>query len=223
MRGVCLRRVGSSPTARTITVKATDTIVSVALTFFYALSLMSDNTPGNNKYIEPLLQNRIRFFNVVHDTEIKKYIDSITEELKSESNASSLFIEGYVYCILGVLYRSYVNNNYVYTSVSEKIKEVFDYIQGNIDKPLSTASLAEMFSYEESYFCRKFKSQTGLSPVEYIRILRLQKAKKMLKTTDETVNEVAIACGYQSTSYFIRCFRKYSDVSPTEFRRLQYK
>ncbi|MDD4699574.1 MAG: AraC family transcriptional regulator [Oscillospiraceae bacterium] len=187
----------------------------------FELSLMSDSSPGNNKNIDPLLQNRIRFVNLVRDEEIKKYIDYITEELERESDANSLFVKGYVYCILGVLFRNYVNNKYIYSSVSEKINDVIDYIQDNFDKPLSTASIADMFSYEESYFCRKFKSQIGLSPVEYIRILRLQKAKKLLKTSNQTVNEIATACGYESASYFIRCFRKHYDVSPTEFRRLQ--
>jgi len=187
----------------------------------FELSLFSDNTPGNKKYIEPLLQNRIRFFNIVHDVKIRKYIDFITDEFSRESNASSMFIEGYVYCILGILYRNYVNNKYIYTSVSEKIKDVIDYIQENFDKPLSTASLADMFSYEESYFCRKFKSEIGISPVEYIRILRIQQAKKLLKTSNENISEIATACGYESSSYFIRCFRKQYDVSPTKFRRLQ--
>lgn len=64
---------------------------------------------------------------------------------------------------------------------------------------------------------RKLKALTGLTPVQFIRHLRLEKAKHLLKTTDLHVSEVAYDVGFSDPAYFSRIFQKEFKVSPSYF------
>lgn len=65
---------------------------------------------------------------------------------------------------------------------------------------------------------RKVKALTGLSPVELLREMRLQRANKLLKTTGKTVSEVAYEVGFGTPGYFSSCFKKQYGKYPTEIR-----
>lgn len=68
---------------------------------------------------------------------------------------------------------------------------------------------------------RKVKVMTGMSPVELLREMRLQKAYKLLKATDKTVAEVAYEVGFGTPGYFSSCFKKQFGKYPTEIRESQ--
>ncbi|MCY1251201.1 HTH-type transcriptional activator Btr [compost metagenome] len=70
----------------------------------------------------------------------------------------------------------------------------------------------------ESNFSRLFKKQTGVSFVEYLTQLRMEKAKELLLRPDEKVYEIALAVGYQDSRYFSQIFRKYTGDTPSEYR-----
>ena len=65
---------------------------------------------------------------------------------------------------------------------------------------------------------RKVKQLTGQSPVEIIRVTRLKKAERLLKTTQMTVSEISYDVGFSSPSYFSKCFKDYFGVQPGEVR-----
>ena len=65
---------------------------------------------------------------------------------------------------------------------------------------------------------RKVKVMTGKSPVELLREIRLQRANKLLKSTDKTVAEVAYEVGFGTPGYFSSCFKKQYGKYPTEMR-----
>lgn len=66
---------------------------------------------------------------------------------------------------------------------------------------------------------RKVKALTGLSPVELLRQMRLQKAYSLLKTTDMTISEIAYSVGFSSPGYFSTCFKKQYGKYPTEMKK----
>lgn len=68
---------------------------------------------------------------------------------------------------------------------------------------------------------RKVKVMTGMSPVELLREMRLQRAYKLLKATDKTVAEVAYEVGFGTPGYFSSCFKKQFGKYPTEIRESQ--
>lgn len=82
------------------------------------------------------------------------------------------------------------------------------------DTDLSVESLAEALGMSRSVLFRKVKNATGQSPVELIRVLRLNRAQKLLESGSMTVQQVAYEVGFSSPGYFARCYKEKFGVSP---------
>jgi signal transduction histidine kinase/DNA-binding response OmpR family regulator len=95
-----------------------------------------------------------------------------------------------------------------------------DIIQQNLhDSDLNVEQIGEEIGLSRVQLYRKVKALTGQSPVELLRTARLQRGRKLLETTDQTVSEVAYAVGFTSPSYFTKCFKDEFNVSPSELNR----
>ena len=75
----------------------------------------------------------------------------------------------------------------------------------------------------EQYFCRLFKKAIGSSPIEYINEYRIKQAKRLLEESDLPVTEVCMECGYNNLGNFLREFRKYSGMTPLQYRKQSQK
>lgn len=94
-----------------------------------------------------------------------------------------------------------------------------EYVMDNItDNQLNVADIAKSMGLSRSQLYRKMKSLLGYSPNEYIRILRLKYAVKLLKT-DNQISDIAYQAGFSSASYFTKCFKDFYNESPTDYLR----
>jgi signal transduction histidine kinase/DNA-binding response OmpR family regulator len=90
-------------------------------------------------------------------------------------------------------------------------------VQANLhDSDLNVERIGEEIGLSRVQLYRKVKSLTGQSPVELVRTARMQRAKKLLETTSDSISEVAYAVGFTSPSYFTKCFKDEFGVSPSE-------
>ncbi|PKM49974.1 MAG: AraC family transcriptional regulator [Firmicutes bacterium HGW-Firmicutes-7] len=94
------------------------------------------------------------------------------------------------------------------------------YIRNNISKSLTLKDLADQASLSIYYFSHLFKKETGISPIEYIALTKINIAKTMLKTTQSSVSEIAESLGYSSSSSFINAFTSRVEISPMKFRNM---
>ncbi|WP_028559956.1 AraC family transcriptional regulator [Paenibacillus pinihumi] len=102
-----------------------------------------------------------------------------------------------------------------------KIEEIMHYIQENYaDSSLSVEALAEAAGYTPNYFSKLFKEVTGINSGEFIRKVRMEKAKELLKNEEYRVSEVAEMCGYPNSSYFYSAFKKDVGLTPSSYREL---
>ena len=92
------------------------------------------------------------------------------------------------------------------------------YIQKNYAHPLTLAQVAHHVALSPNYLAALFKRQFGRTIIDFLTEVRIEQAKELLKTTDRTVADVALAVGYQSPFYFSRAFKKAAGRSPNEFR-----
>ena len=97
------------------------------------------------------------------------------------------------------------------------LDEFQEYVTKNItDVQLNVVDIAQSMGLSRSQLYRKMKSLSGYSPNEYIRILRLKYAVKLLKT-DNQITEIAYQSGFSSASYFTKCFKDFYNESPTDY------
>lgn len=110
---------------------------------------------------------------------------------------------------------------YFYHYIAENaLPKSIKYISEHYPEDISIKTLSEIEHYNESYYCEWFRKKTGLSPREYIKKLRIAKAKELLLNSDYTVLQIAEQVGYSFNSSFSRIFKETEGISPDSFRRI---
>lgn len=104
-------------------------------------------------------------------------------------------------------------------SVRMEIRKVLNYIAENYGKQISLSDLADTACLSPNYFCRIFKSETGLNYTEYLSKYRLEQAKRLLRSTTLRTNEIAEQVGFRDYRYFCRIFKDATGLTCSEFRR----
>lgn len=109
------------------------------------------------------------------------------------------------------------------TKLTAAVKDSITYIQNHFNCELTTGIISKYVHYNEYYFMREFKKYTGKTIVEYITEYRLGKAKKLLRQSELTIEEIAFQVGFSSTSYFSHKFREMFFITPSDFRKSSQK
>ena len=97
---------------------------------------------------------------------------------------------------------------------------VLQYINGHFNELISIKQLADLIHVSESYLIRRFKKEMDKTPIQYINTLKVEAAKRLLGTTDMTIEEISDTIGCNSPKYFSRLFKKYTVLTPGNFRKL---
>ena len=124
------------------------------------------------------------------------------------------------------LRKSFLNNPFTGATTialtkldNEFIKKLNTLVQENIsESDFNVENMAEHFNMSRASFYRKVKGVLDLTPNEYIRVERLKKAALLLREEDFKVNEVCYMVGFNSPSYFTKCFQQHFNILPKEFQ-----
>ncbi len=108
-------------------------------------------------------------------------------------------------------------------NVEKKLAAILEWIRVHALGDVSVSSIARQFNYNRDYLTRYFKKEVGMSIQEYIHHQKLSKAKYLLTSTNANIKTVADAVGIHDEKYFMRLFKKYEKVTPTEFRKAYYR
>ncbi|WP_191089458.1 MULTISPECIES: AraC family transcriptional regulator [Paenibacillus] len=99
------------------------------------------------------------------------------------------------------------------------VQPLLVYLSEHYREPISIAQAARICCVTPNYLCNLFKRATGSTMVEYINMLRIHEASRLLRLRRMTVQEVALQVGYSSLTYFGRVFRRIKHMTPTEYVR----
>lgn len=101
----------------------------------------------------------------------------------------------------------------------EFMQRVLDMLDKNLDnQELSMEDFAMKLCMSRTVFYRKLKSIVGVTPVEFMRDIRIKKAAQLIEHTDYSFSQVAYMTGFADAKYFGKCFKKVMGVTPTEYR-----
>lgn len=107
--------------------------------------------------------------------------------------------------------------------VSDSIRNSCEYIKAHLTEPIQVKKLAQQSGYAEYYFSHKFKKEMGVSVKEYILHEKINQAKVMLTSSDESIQKIGDSLAFGSRSYFYTCFQKAEGMSPSEYRNTKGK
>jgi AraC family transcriptional regulator of arabinose operon len=100
----------------------------------------------------------------------------------------------------------------------EPLQLVQDHLREHLSAPVSVPELAELAGFSTSHFSARFRAATGFSVLEYMKRLRMARARQLLITSDHTVADIAASVGYLDPFYFSRQFTAVNGVCPRTFR-----
>jgi len=168
----------------------------------------------------------------------KKPIRSLfTKEMRPYRHAVKMFeamrqhTKGYHYQALGALHQflGEVILNEMYEPVQFKesksrkemvrMKDVLEMIRSNYHDILTLDAIAECAKMNEKYFCRYFRSVTGRTPMDYLNYYRIECACEQLTLSDKSILQVGLDCGFNDGSYFVKVFKRYKAMTPSQYIR----
>lgn len=96
-----------------------------------------------------------------------------------------------------------------------------EYLSANVQGNVSLFEVATACGLSPTYFARSFKRTTGTPPYRWLLLQRLEKARSLLRSTDDSLADIAAACGFVDQSHFTRAFSRAIGISPGAWRRHQ--
>ena len=144
-----------------------------------------------------------------------KVLDELMEPLKVDCLDS--YREKFMSFLLEIQAKIQADSDVDVTAA--KIQEAVSYINENYATDLNMAVVSNHISMNYSLFSAEFKNYTGTNFVNYVKDLRMNEAKKLLTETNLKVNEISAKVGYDNEKHFMKSFKVYAGVSPSEYRK----
>lgn len=188
-------------------------------TVMFDINRFNTSLPAVRTILSPIAEKRTAFLPWTRQPEIITLFESILTLTTSDDPADSLIVVGKVYQLTAMLYRFCLAREDSSPALDDRFRNVLDYINIHFAEDISSDGLSRQFGYSVGYFCRHFKKITGLSPMIYIRILRLEQAGRLLLEQELSCGEIASLCGFSDVSYFTKCFKIHFHLTPTEYAR----
>lgn len=118
--------------------------------------------------------------------------------------------------INGIMYELILNRH---QKVKTGIDTICEYINENYAREISVEELAKMLNYSRCHFSVKFKQLTGMTPHEYIKRRRIDRAKELLLENNTSIEEISELVGYSDVCNFIRVFKDSENITPLRFKK----
>lgn len=99
-----------------------------------------------------------------------------------------------------------------------RIQSILNYIGANYTRKIAIKDMAELTFMTEVSFCKFFKRRFNKSFTTYLNEFRIRKTCQLLRDTEQKLIDVALNCGYENMSFFHRQFKKYLEMTPSEYR-----
>ncbi len=163
---------------------------------------------------------------VIHTGEMAPAVLGIFQELFSQAEMEKPWREMVCKALLTALL-TMVLHQLDHTELPEPDEKdrlfinIKDFIDNNFLQEYSIEELSDQFHMSPSGFSHQFKKRAGISPLQYIIRCRIGMAQKLLTTTDLSITEISVRCGFDNISYFNSQFKRVTTYSPQGFRKMK--
>lgn len=157
--------------------------------------------------------------------ELKQVIDMFAAYIGSpfEKEDNGLYIKGLISMLFFFIQRDYARPKEECFPLNEqknmeRMRGVLNYIQLHYSEHISLKEVAARFYFSSGYFSRFFKKNTNYTFSSYVSLYRLIQAKKKIETTEKSVMEIALECGFSDSRGLINEFKKHYGITPKQYR-----
>ena len=190
----------------------------------YNLDSLMTASPAGERLLKKVSSNSIEIYDHFPsgDRELLRITDRMFGYMKTRAEGHELTVIGAFYEFFG-----YILEHSLYKeaqSISAKdgqriehLKNVIATIEEHYDECITLDDLARAAGMNSKYFCRYFREMTHRTPIDYLNYYRVEQACFKLATTNDSVAEIGMSCGFNDESYFIKTFKKYKGVTPKKY------
>ena len=179
-------------------------------------------------YVHPFLDSSERFHHRLNlrgedAVVILTLLEMMIVEAKNRGSGFSTLIRLHMIELLVLLSRYYGHLRSVHRTSrasdrEQVLQRICGYLERNYDQKITLTSLAHIFNSSTRHLNRMFQDELGISVIEKVQQIRIEKAKALLVETDEKVIAVAALVGYDDPSFFSRLFTRHVGCAPGEYR-----
>ncbi len=149
---------------------------------------------------------------------LKDHVGFFVKEFKRSSDSNSgLLAKSLLYYALS--HFEVKAEEQTTTNKSDPIQSIINYINEHYKEKLTLQELSQEYFFSYNYISQLFIKTTGMTFSNYLTIIRMSHAKNLLTTTKKSINEISNLTGFSSPHYFELVFKKYSQFTPTEYRK----
>ena len=187
------------------------------------------SSPEEAGFLDPFFERNRYFSNTVDKRyeyygQMTQHLQKIAEEYNKRKEGWELLVRAHLLMVLAYLNRYYLGRHALAPGGQQnrgysRLRGVVEYIHSNYEKEMSLAELAEQAAMSKSYFSFYFTNTMKIRVFDYIEQVRVNHAAMLLKTTDQSVLEIALQSGFHSSAYFNRVFKKVMDMTPGAYRK----
>lgn len=179
---------------------------------------------GAKKFIQDIgLNSQQRIFRCADGEKLNEIVMDMMKHTRS-TVSDLYYLQGKLYELFSVLAADVVIEELMEENKENRyIQEAVTYIRNHYAAGLTVEELAGYLGVNRSYFYTLFKNKLQLSPKEFLTKFRISRAREQLILTEESVENIAVACGYHSTLVFTKNFKQETGMTPTEFRKTNRK
>jgi len=149
-----------------------------------------------------------------NNSNIQKQFERIQHEYRSEEDYRDEFLD----LFSTELYYSIIRNSNKYLEKTNTILDIVRYIDEYFYDDIKIESLAKKTGYTCRHFRSLFTEKIGIPPSEYLLKKRLESSRNLLLGTSQNIVEISQSCGFSSASQFAMLFKRYTGMTPSEFR-----
>lgn len=193
--------------------------------FFDPMQILQEMYPENPLYQRQLLEKITRkaaFIYELENRDLAMIIKMIMEEMRAKRPHYAEMVKGLTIALVTEILR----RNEADTKVKEihkksgisQISEALDYVKVEYAQNIKIEDLANACHMSETHFRRIFEAYMNMSPMDYINLIRIQKACDIMKKSNDSMDVVAQKVGFSTTSTFNRNFKKFMDTSPYQWK-----
>lgn len=195
-----------------------DHFVEIRIAADFIESIARETLNKNPSQIELLSEFRVR------DRQIEAIALMLLSELQQENPGSRLYIESLTNVLAVHLIRQYTATlprvpTYEGGLSQRQLMQVLDYINDHLEQDIKLADLAALLGMSQFHFCHLFKRAIATTPYQYLLQQRIERAKQLLKQTDQPILEIAFQCGFNNHSHLSQQFRRLTGMTPKAFRK----
>ncbi len=149
--------------------------------------------------------------------DVDKLLEAV-EKAKEELHKQNLLEDYQTSC------NNFINNELIADDPQQQygpiVSEMLDYIHEHYAEKITLGIIAEHLHYSENFILRRFKEEVKVNFSEYLSLYRISRSMDLMRTTEHTLSEIAILCGFSEYKYFRIVFTRYVGCTPKDFQRL---